>query len=345
MSAPLTERSLWRVMARTALLLFGLFLAWRFLAEVATLSLMVAMGVLLAVALSGPVEALRRRKVPRTVSSVAIVAGALGSLGLGLALLFPVLQREARLLVSELPDALSYLNDRIGELAGRLGLNPGGGISSQTLAGWGERLLGGALGLFNSVTSALIGLVIVLFLGIYLASYPEPVLSWIERLFPPQHRCRVRRVLGRLRSSLLDWLKGRLLSMAVVAVLSVGALYLIGIPGAFSLGILAGLVSFVPYFGPLVSVIPPALIGLASDPIKALWVILAYAAIQQVESYLITPLIMERAASLHPAVVIVSITVLGAAFGILGTLLALPAAVVAGVLVEELWFRRLEEGR
>ncbi len=99
---------------------------------------------------------------------------------------------------------------------------------------------------------------------------------------------------------------------------------------------------FVPLIGPVVSAVPPLVLAFAGDPIDALWVLLAYAAIQQVESNLLTPLVMERATSLHPAVVVASVTVAGAAFGILGSLLAVPAAVVAAVLVEELWFRRLE---
>ena len=82
----------------------------------------------------------------------------------------------------------------------------------------------------------------------------------------------------------------------------------------------------------------------AGNPLDALWVVLAYVAIQQVESNLLTPLVMAQAVSLHPVVVIASVTVAGAAFGVLGALLAVPVAVVVGVLVEELWFRRLEGG-
>ena len=92
----------------------------------------------------------------------------------------------------------------------------------------------------------------------------------------------------------------------------------------------------------MVSAVPPLVLAFAGNPIDALWVLLAYVAIQQVESNLLTPLVMQQAASLHPAIVIASVTVAGTAFGILGTLLAAPAMVVAGVLVDELWFRRLE---
>ena len=103
------------------------------------------------------------------------------------------------------------------------------------------------------------------------------------------------------------------------------------------------MVAFVPYIGPIISVIPPALLGLLGDPVHALYVIAAYIIIQQIESNVLTPLIMQKAASVHPAVVIAAVVLLGTVFGFLGALLALPIAVVAGVLVEELWFRRLEE--
>ncbi len=71
-------------------------------------------------------------------------------------------------------------------------------------------------------------------------------------------------------------------------------------------------------------------------------VLLAHVAIQQVESNLLTPLVMRKAISLHPVVVIASVTVAGAAFGVLGALLAVPAAVVGDILIRRLWFERLE---
>ena len=203
-------------------------------------------------------------------------------------------------------------------------------------------MLGGALGLFTDAASVLLGLLVVFTVGLYLAARPAPMVDWSVRLFPPDRRPWVRHILVEVRASLLSWLKGRLLSMAVVGGLSIGALYTIGVPGALFLGLFAGLVSFVPYVGPIISAVPPALLALAGEPIDALWVVLAYLLIQQVETYLITPLVMQKTASLHPAVAIAAVTLLGTAFGLLGALLSLPAAVVAGVLVRELWFRRLE---
>jgi predicted PurR-regulated permease PerM len=340
MDTQLTNRGLLRVV----LVAFALFLAYRFLAAVVAVVLLLAAGLLFAVALSAPVEALHRRKVPRPVSVALIALGAAVLLGVGWYLLFPILTTQATQLTSALPDALLQLVERAREQIRSLGIKIGGGegISPSTLASIGRRLVGGALGVFTSLVALLTGLVVVLFVPLYLAAMPEPIMRWVVRLFPPERRDSIRHLLSEIRDSLLSWLGGRLISMVIVGALSTAALYLIGLPGALFLGVFSGLVCFIPLIGPIISAVPPLVLALAGDSIDALWVLLAYVVIQQVESNLLTPLVMQKATSLHPAVVIASVTVAGAAFGILGALLAVPAAVVGGVLVEQLWFRHLE---
>jgi len=328
---------------RAVLLAFALLLVYQFLAAVVATVLLLATGLLLAVALSAPVELLHRRKVPRPAAVTLIVLVILAALGLGGYLLLPVLAEQISQLASYLPDALSQLVERLRNLASRLGIQTGGGsISPSTLASIGRRVLGGILGIFSGFASFLTGLIVVLFVPLYLAAMPDPVERWVVRLFPPGRREKARKVLSESRGSLLGWLGGRLFSMLVVGVLSTIALYVIGIPGALFLGIFSGLVAFVPIIGSVAGAVPPLVLAFAGNPLDALWVLLAYVAIQQIESNLLTPLVMQRAVSLHPVVVIAAVTVAGAAFGVLGALLAVPASLVAGVLVDELWFQRLE---
>ena len=328
---------------RAVLLAFALLLVYQFLAAVVATVLLLATGLLLAVALSAPVELLHRRKVPRPAAVTLIVLVILAALGLGGYLLLPVLAEQISQLASYLPDALSQLVERLRNLASRLGIQTGGGsISPSTLASIGRRVLGGILGIFSGFASFLTGLIVVLFVPLYLAAMPDPVERWVVRLFPPGRREKARKVLSESRGSLLGWLGGRLFSMLVVGVLSTIALYVIGIPGALFLGIFSGLVAFVPIIGSVAGAVPPLVLAFAGNPLDALWVLLAYVVIQQVESNLLTPLVMQRAVSLHPLVVIAAVTVAGAAFGVLGALLAVPASLVAGVLVDELWFQRLE---
>ncbi len=343
----LTDRGLLRAVLALAVALFGLFLIWRFLAVIASAVLVLLVALLFAVALSGPVEWLHRRKVPRMVASVLIVLGILASLGLSGYLFMPVLTEQASQLVSALPFASSQLGEWVERATSWIGLTVGGGDSGpslSTLVTWGQQLAGGALGLFGSLASFIFGLLVIVFIPLYLTASPEPAVGWVVRLFPPASRPRTRAVLSEVRSNLLNWLKGRLISMAIVGVLSIGALYLIGVPGALFLGLFTGLIEFVPYFGPVIAALPPLLLALTGEPMDALWVVLAYVAIQQIEGNLITPLVVRGTTSLHPVVVIAAVTASGAAFGFLGALLAIPAAVVVKVLIEELWFRRLEKG-
>jgi predicted PurR-regulated permease PerM len=324
---------------------FALLLVWRFATAVATVALLLATALLLAVALSAPVEALHRRKVPRPAAVAAIVGVFLAVTGIVGYVLLPVLAREVALLASSLPDALQQLVERLRELANRLGVKIGGGsggISPQTLASAARRVLGGLIGLFGGLASLFTALLVLLFVPLYLAAMPGPVADWVVRLFPPGKRPKAREVLSEARQSLLGWLQGRLFSMVVVGILAAVSLYLVGVPGAIFLGIFSGLVAFVPIVGSVVGAVPPLFLAFAGNPWDVLWVLLAYVAIQQVESNLLTPLVMQKAVSLHPVVVIASVTVAGAAFGALGALLAVPAAVVAGILVQRLWFERLE---
>ncbi len=344
----LTDRGL----LRAVLAGFALLLAWRFAAAVATVVLLLAAALLLSVALSAPVEALHRRKVPRPAAVAGIVALVLAVLGVAGYLLLPVLVQEAALLASSLPDALQQLVERARELANRLGIKIGGGsggISPQTLASAARRvigglasLFGGLLGLFGGLASLFTALLVFLFVPLYLTAMPGPVVGWLVRLVPPDGRSTARSILSDSRDSLLGWLKGRLFSMVVVGVLAAVALYLIGVPGALFLGLFSGLVAFVPIIGSVVGAVPPLLLAFAGNPWGVLWVLLAYVAIQQVESNLLTPLVMRKAISLHPVVVVASVTVAGAAFGALGALLAVPAVVVGDILIRRLWFERLE---
>jgi predicted PurR-regulated permease PerM len=336
-----------RGLLRAVLLAFALFLAYRFLAQVATMVLLLAAALLLAVILSAPVEALHRRNVSRALAAALIVLCTLAVLGLSGYLLLPTLTRQAAQLASDLPGALTQLIERVRELARGYGfqVGGGGGFSASTFSNVAGQVLGGALGLFGGLASLFTAVLILTIVPIYLAAQPEPAVGWFIRFFPPDRRDRVREVLSKVRSGLLLWLKGRIADMAIVGILSTVALYLIGVPGALFLGILTGLLAFVPLVGSIVSAIPPLLLAFVVGPTTVLWVLVAYVAIQQIEGNLVEPLIMQKTASLHPAAVVTVVTVLGAAFGVLGSILAVPSAIVAAILVKELWFRRLEEAR
>lgn len=214
--------------------------------------------------------------------------------------------------------------------------------------GWGRALLerwsparlisnlGGVisqmLGLASTLLGALSTAVIILFVGVYTAADPGLYRSGILRLVPPGYRARAAEILGESGDALRRWLIGRAVAMITVAAIAAAGLWLIGIPLALTLGLLAGVLDFVPYIGPIVAGALAVLVALAQGPTEALYVLLLYAGIQMIEGYLMTPLIQERAVSLPPALLISVLVLMGVFFGATGVALAAPLAAVALVV-------------
>jgi predicted PurR-regulated permease PerM len=129
--------------------------------------------------------------------------------------------------------------------------------------------------------------------------------------------------------------------MLFVGVVTSIGLLLAGVPLAIPLGILSGVLDFVPVIGPFVAAIPGVLIAFAEGPQVALYAVLVYIAVQFIEGHFVIPLAQKWAVSMPPALALVAIVAFGVAFGLPGVLFALPLTVVAMVLVQKLYVERL----
>jgi predicted PurR-regulated permease PerM len=185
-------------------------------------------------------------------------------------------------------------------------------------------------------------LVVILIATIFTVAWPAPLVNGFVALWPAGRRERVREILGELYKTVQRWFLGQLTSMTMIGLLFTVALFLIGIPFALLLGILSGLLAFIPFVGPFISIIPPILLALAQDPILALWVLLAYAVVQFIEGNVIQPVVMNRAVSLHPTVIVFALLIMSTLFGFVGLLLAIPLIAALQVLVRELWIERMD---
>ena len=129
----------------------------------------------------------------------------------------------------------------------------------------------------------------------------------------------------------------QLIAMAAVGTLTGVGLWLLGVHSALVLGLIAGLMEFVPYLGPILSAVPGILLALALSPDLAIWVALLYFAVQQFEGYVLTPLVQQYAVDLPGVVLLFSLLAFGTLFGTLGIVLAAPLTVVTYVLVKRLY--------
>ncbi|BGE85959.1 MULTISPECIES: AI-2E family transporter [Methylosinus] len=193
--------------------------------------------------------------------------------------------------------------------------------------------------LFSVSANVVVGLVVMIFGGIYLAAQPALYREGLSRLFPREWRGEVEETIDTVARALRLWLFGQLIEMVIIGAMSGVAVWLIGLPSALALGVVAGVAEFVPYLGPIVAAVPAILVAVTLSPATALWTFFAYVAIHQLEGQLVMPLIQRRMVFIPPAVMLLSIVAIGYAFGVVGAMFAAPLTVIIFVLVSKLYVR------
>jgi len=232
-------------------------------------------------------------------------------------------------------EVMRMANDAVpfgSNAGGAAGQSQGGGITgqvSQLVQKIGQYLLAafGALG----------DLVLVLIGGIYLAYEPSLYRIGVQKLAPKDETALIRRTLDSSGEALWKWSVGTLIGMAVIGLLTGTGLWLLGVPAPMALGLIAGLLEFVPMLGPILAAIPAVLLAFTQDAALALWTALFYLLLQQFEGNILFPIIQRRAVALPPVVTLFALLVFGTLFGIVGVIFATPLAVVLMVWVQILY--------
>lgn len=192
---------------------------------------------------------------------------------------------------------------------------------------------------FQSTFGVFGDIYVILFIGIFFTISPKTYTEGMVQLIPPNGQEKADQVLDKLGAQLLNWLKGKLFSMFVVFVLTAIGLAIIGIPLWLVLALLAGLISFIPNFGPLIALIPALLVALMQSPQTAALVAGLYILIQFIESNFITTLVQKKLLNMPPALIIIAQLLMGALTGAWGLVLATPLTVIVIVLVQELYLK------
>ena len=329
-------------------LVFALLIGGYFFYQISGVVLAFLLTILLSIILAAPVNFMEKRGVPRTWGFLAVVAVLAGVLWLfGLAIV-PAVEAQSREFAQAFPTLLNEALALVNQAQSFFGLGTQIGLNPESLSNLGRQVLTGstvstAAGVGLTVATALSLGVVVFISTIYLVIRPAPWVEGFVSLFPAGWRQRTREVLQTLYHTVQRWFLGQLAAMTFIAVFWAISLSLIGVPFALLLGIFSGLISFIPYLGALISVVLPVLLALISDPFSAVWVILAFIIIQQIEGNLLQPIVMSRAVDLHPALVIFAILVMGTLFGLIGVFLAVPLVAVLQVLVRELWVQKMDQ--
>lgn len=242
---------------------------------------------------------------------------------------------------SQFRQLMEALPDSIGELESQLQHWPLGEMLAQRLeqSQTGGNLLSNWFARISSVLTSTLGIVtnllFVVFVAFFFAFDPELYRQGLLRLVPPRRRPLVGELLGLIRHKLNWWILGRLLSMTLIGILTGLGLWLLGMPTYLTLALLAALLVFIPYLGPLLAAIPALLV--ASSEGMVWQVAVLYLLIQGVESNLVTPLIDRQSVRLAPAVLLSAQVSLGLLAGMPGLLMAAPLTVVIMVIVKRIY--------
>jgi predicted PurR-regulated permease PerM len=289
-------------------------------------------ALLVAVLLEVVSEPFRWLRLPRSLAlfcSGLLILGVLAGVGY---LLGTTTASQLQEVVTRVQEAQTYLMRTLqSSEIGRMALSRMRGAELPLTEIFGR--------VFTVSANVLIGLVVVVFGGIYVAAQPELYRTGITKLFPRDWRTEVEETIDTVARALRLWLLGQMIQMVVIGLLSGLAVWVIGLPSPLALGAIAGAAEFVPYVGPIVAAVPAILVAVTLGPVTAFWTLVAYVAIQQAEGQLVTPLIQRRMVFIPPALMLLSIVAVGYAFGVGGAIFAAPITVMLFVMVNKLYVR------
>ncbi|NLE88339.1 MAG: AI-2E family transporter [Myxococcales bacterium] len=334
----MNPRTLVTALLTTLAVVAGVYLLFFLLVELFVIWFSAA---LIAIALDAPTVLLQRRlRLPRTIALILVILALLGFwtgvgawVGPQVAEQFEHLQEQVQL---GLESAQSWLrgNEPFRSL---MRLVPSAESVTPPVGELVRRTQGAVLSGFSVVAN----LLITIFVGCFFAASPRRYTEGALLLLPEDRRAGGRRVLAAIARALRWWLVARVLLMLFIGVLFGIGLWILDIPLKLPLAVLAGILNFIPYVGPLLAYVPIVTVSLLVGPKVALYVSILYISVQFVESYLAEPLIEARTVSLPPALIILAQVVSVVWVGFIGVLLATPLLITVVVGVQLLYVRRV----
>ena len=297
--------------------------------------LIVLAAIVLATAIDGPVTSLHQRGVPRPLGVLAIYMLLIGFLMAALLALAPVVAGDARALEGELPaytDQIERAVDRFLPVA----------ASGFSLAELEQTLRSNASALALRLTAiglefgrTAIYIFVTLVLAFFLAVEPAVILRQLQRFIPPAHRPRVARVATNIHERIGAWARGQLLIAVIFGALMGAGLRVLGVPYAWSLGVVAGILEVVPYVGGAITVVLAVLSASTVGLPHVVGVIVLYVVLVNVESHILAPVLYGRALGIPPVAILLALLAGVELLGILGALLAIPLMIIAWAIAEE----------
>ena len=299
--------------------------------------LSVFIAFILAAAIDPLLQFLKRYRIPQGLSLAITYVTAIFILGLMAFIVFPPLIHQLNLFIQNLPDLTSKA----------VAVVAGSDVNQVEIQRYIQRITDFLFGQAGQISSSVVQVGIGVLTGVasfitivvvsfYIVAQKSKLYDGLIYLMPEKNYKQVRQILPKVERKLGLWLQGQLLLGLIIGVFTWIGLTLLQIEYALPLAIIAAVLELVPLIGPIIAAIPSIIIGLTISPFMAVAVAFMYLIIQQLESNLIVPKVMERAVGLNPLLIIIALLAGGSLMGIMGALIAVPVAVVIASVLEEL---------
>ncbi len=337
---PMTGRSTnmppWAIVCSLAGIVVILWIAGQTLGHVIFVFLV---SVVIALLLNPLVRLLRKVHVPRGIAVATVFLSFIGAVAAAIILLIPPIQNQIQAIRGNLPLYTDQAQRQVQNLQAfferngiRVDVQQKADATLQALKSWASDLSGNAVSYSLSALSGLIFVLIMLVAAVYMLLDAPRIAQFAKRIGGPS----AAQFLRRTEHTLGQYVKGQTLVSLIIGVSAGLVLWVFGVTGIFPQGATYAalfaawvfLMEFIPYVGPILGAVPPLLLALSTSPVTALWVLIAFIAIQQIEGHVVVPQIMGDAVGVHPLVVIFGVLVGGEIYGVLGVLIAIPVVVL-----------------
>jgi len=305
---------------RIVIILLGLV----FLYFIRDILLILFVSVIIASAINSPVNWLQKHKIHRILGVAFIYLLFLLLAALIITIIFPVLAEQVKQLATHFPGLLDKITIGFQEWWGKyrteVNLQSLLDNFSNKLNQTTSNVFGTILGFFGGLFS--FGIILVI--SFYLAVQEKGVKRFFISIAPSEHKHYLSDLIDRIQIRIGGWLRGQLLLMLIIGLLTFIGLSLLGVKYALTLALIAGILELIPYIGPFIALVPAVILAFTQSPMLALLVAILYLVIQQLENYIITPQVMKKAVNLNPIVIIIVILIGAKLAGVMGIILSIP---------------------
>jgi predicted PurR-regulated permease PerM len=332
----------WIQIVALPLLVLGV---WAIAVAAGPVLLIFAVAGILALILHPVVRWIQRGRVPRGLAVAAVYVGFWGAVIGGAVLLVNPIGDQIADFRADVPEYIDSANEGLEDFQGWLddrGINVQitsegedalSELERNVLARSGD-VVGWTRDLVELVVAGLFALVLIIVISVYMLLYARPIGDLTRRVMPPGDGTQEDDFPTRVERSVAGYVRGQILFSAIMGASATIALWIVGTIGIFEegrtyavfFGVFYGLMELIPYVGPVLGALPAVLVALFQDPLTAIWVVILFVALQQLEGHVVAPLVFGRALRINPLLVIFALLFGGHLYGVIGALVALPVA-------------------